>query len=341
MASKPRNLLKPLISRSVVSRKGTILIITLWSLFLLATFAVSLGNGVRQKIVLVGRLDERGKLHLIAEAGIKKAIVELRKESKGAYHSSEDSRWNDNPGAFKGIQLGDGTLDIFYDYIDDETGILEIRYGLIDEERKININKAGQTVLECLLRIVLDFDEIEAQELAASIIDWRDNDSELSIPLGSAEDRYYANLQYPYEAKDAEFEVLEELLLVKGMNRDIFEKIKGYITIYGNGKINVNTASKNVLLSLGLNEDIVEGIISFRNDKFFDNTSSIVPQFSQFSHLSASEIAQLSTITNQYLITKPGNFMIRSVAKLNNRRNASEVVSVVDHSGNILYWQEP
>jgi len=187
----------------------------------------------------------------------------------------------------------------------------------------------------------LDFDEIEAQELAASIIDWRDNDSELSIPLGSAEDMYYTGLQYPYEAKDAEFEVLEELLLVKGMDRDIFERLKSYITIYGEGRINVNTAQKNVLLSLGLNEDIAEGIITFRKDKFFNSPSDIVPRFSQFSHLSASEIAQLTTIADQYLITKPDNFMIRSVARLNNRKNKSEVVSVVRRNGDILYWQEP
>lgn len=329
--------------------KGSILIISLWSICLLTTFAVILGYGVRQKILLVQRFDERDKLHLIAEAGIKKAICQLNEQDSDTYDALKDD-WSNNIGVFKDINVGDGKFNICYNYIDAKSGMMETRWGLIDEERKININNSDLAVLARLFRVILGGDEVQAQELAASIIDWRDGDSELSIPLGSAEDSYYRYLRYPYEAKDAEFQTLQEILLVKGMDNNIFEKIKDYITIYGNGRININTTSKEVLLALGLNEGIVDKILSFRlgedeiigtsDDNIFETTSNIVPKLSQSYHLNDSEIAQLSITVERYLVTNSDYFMIRSLAKLNNRKNTNEVICVMNKSGKVLSWQE-
>lgn len=325
--------------RYLISNGASILILSLWSLCLLSTFAVILGYGARQKLTLVNRLDERDKLHFIAEAGIKKAISQLKEEPEKTYDALNDN-WSNNISAFKDIDIGDGKFSI----------LGESRYGLIDEESKLNINKANQTILERFFRVALNFDETQSQELAASIVDWRDTDSELSIPLGSAEDWDYRNLEYPYEAKDADFEVLREILLIKGMDENIFEKIKNYITIYGSGKINVNTASKIVLLALGLSQDLVDKIVSFRlgedgiigtsDDNIFEAPSNIVPKLSQFSHLSDSEIAQLSLIVDQYLVTNSNNFMARCIAKLNGKKKSSEVIAVINRSGKILSWEE-
>lgn len=337
------------------SRKGSILIISLWALCLLVSFAVSLSYGIRQKILLVQRLEERAKLRLVSEAGVKRAIAELKRQTETdeqqekAYDSLTDS-WSNNIGAFRDIKTGDGRFSIYYTYIDDESGVRVTQYGLVDEERKINLNEASQAVLENLFHIVLEFDEMAAQELAASIIDWRDSDSELAIPLGSAEDQYYRNLRHPYEAKDAKFELIDELLLVKGITPDAFERLKDYVTIYGGGGININTTSKEVLLSLGLQHNTVDKIISFRlgkdgmidtiDDNVFRERSSILSDLSQYINLSDAEVAELSRAINN-LSTRSDNFMVKSLATLDNRKNTTEVVSVVNKLGDILYWQEP
>ena len=337
------------------NRKGSILIISLWALCLLTSFAISLSYGVRQKILLVQRLEERAKLRLIAEAGVKRAIAELKDEVKAdeqqekTYDSLTDG-WSNNIGAFEDIKAGDGRFSVYSTYIDEESGVKVTQYGLVDEERKVNLNEANQTVLENLFRIVLGFDEVAAQELAASIIDWRDSDSELSIPVGSAEDSYYRSLKRPYEAKDAKFELLDEILLVKGVTPAVFDKLGDYVTIYGDGGININTTSKEVLLSLGLELNTVDKIISFRrgkdgiigtiDDNAFRERSSIVPDLSQYTDLTDGEVAELSRIVNR-LSTKSNNFIVRSLAKLDNRKNTSEVLSVVNKAGDILYWREP
>lgn len=352
------NLQKQSLYRLVLSDKGSILFLSLWSLCLLSIFAVSLGYGARQKIIVVQRLDERSKLRYIAEAGVRQAIIEVKRDDeqdeeeseKKDYDSLNDS-WCNNAGVFSGRRVGDGIFNVSYRYLDGNTGLVGTRYGLVDEERKININKADETLLRNLFCAVLNFSKMDAQEFAASIIDWRDSDSELSIPMGSAEDYDYRNREYSYEAKDAEFEVLEELLLVSGITREIFEGIKDYVTIYGNGKININTTSKEVLLALGLRPYVVEKIFSFRqgddgiigtlDDNVLKKSSDIVPKISQFADLSDSELAEFSNISNQYLVTKSENFIVKSIAKLNNRKNTTEVTCVINRSGDILYWREP
>ena len=97
-------------------------------------------------------------------------------------------------------------------------------------------------MIERLFRIGLGMDDMRAG-VAASIKDWRDKDSELSIPVGSAEDFLYRGLKYPYEAKDEDLESLDELL-VNGMTKDIFERIKDYVTVWGSGMVNINTAGR-------------------------------------------------------------------------------------------------
>lgn len=349
MALKPIRLQRQSASQLAASRKGSILMVTLWSLFLLVVFAIQLGYGVRQKLILIHRLEERNKLHYIAEAGVKQAIFELGKAAQGDYDSFSDT-WSNDIGVFKERRLGGGQFTVSYAHIDEKTGLVYTRYGVVDEQRKININRVDQNVLRQLLRIVLSYGKEEAQELAASIIDWRDKDSELSIPIGSAEDFDYQALRYSYEAKDSEFEVLEELLLVRGIDEDIFNKIGDYITIYGDGKININTASEAVLLALGLSQGLVDKIIAFRygengilgnaDDKVFVLATTIIPELSQYRSLSESELAELSRVVERNLVVKSNNFKIRSKSELNNKKETAEIICVIDRTGKILYWHE-
>ncbi len=328
--------------------KASILLLALWSLSLLTVFSVILGYGLRQKLSLVKRIDERERLRLIAEAGVRKALAELIRQETEGCNSLKDPVSND-PALFKDVYLEGGSFSVSYNFMNEPGGALETRYGLSDEESKINLNTSTPAVLKNLFA-ALGFDEVEAQELAASIVDWRDKDSQLSIPLGSAEDPYYHGLPYPYEAKDSEFESLDELLLVKGMTPEILEKLKDYVTVSSGGRININTASSLVLLSLGLDEDTADKIIRYRSandgilgnedDNVFMKTSDIVPHVSQAFPLSDSQISKLTIVIDQGLDVYSNNFMIKSTARLNNRKSGLKVVCIADIFGKILYWQE-
>ena len=339
-------------SRAAVER-GSILVLALWALSLLTIFALSIGYGVRQKIMLVKHLEVKDKLHFISEAGIKLALVKLRQEDPTPAFDALNEDWSNNIALFKDIKIGEGNFTISYDYPAPLSQIKNIRYGIMDEERKININKINQKIMRKLFQRVTELDYKEADDLAAAIIDWRDNDDEPL--LNGAENFYYHGLSLPYSSKDAEFEVLEELLLVRGMTAKIFDHVKPYITIFGQGAVNINTASSDVLTVMGLDESLVEKIILFRSgpdlqeatldDNIFTSPSSIVANLSQFSSLSPGEVAELSNLVSSGIITTLSkNFMIRSIAKLDNRKEISfKIVCIFEREelkGKVKYWRE-
>ena len=79
-------------------------------------------------------------------------------------------------------------------------------FGVIDECAKININTAPFEVLELLPTITPEF--------AAAIVDWRDEDDE--VTENGAEATMYSLQTLPYGCKNAPFETVEELRLVYG-----------------------------------------------------------------------------------------------------------------------------
>jgi DNA uptake protein ComE-like DNA-binding protein len=101
------------------------------------------------------------------------------------------------------VQLGDGFFWILNPSLDDDSAYY---FGIRDEASRINLNSATTDVLLKLPGTTA--------ELAASIVDWRDGDSD--VTPGGAESEYYLLLADPYYCKNAPFETVEELVLVKG-----------------------------------------------------------------------------------------------------------------------------
>jgi type II secretory pathway component PulK len=114
--------------------------------------------------------------------------------------------------------------------------------------------------------------------IVPAIIDWTDADDEIQyldfILTGDnkgAEDSYYANLSPPYQCRNGSFNILSELLLVKDITPRVYKELSPYLTVYGRGKININTASKLILQTLNKDIDdvLAEEIIEYRrNEKF-------------------------------------------------------------------------
>ncbi|MDB4349332.1 general secretion pathway protein GspK [Omnitrophica bacterium] len=234
--------------------KGAILIVTTWILAILTLFAIGIGFRVGLEIKLTGyKLDRLKALH-IAKAGIKKAIIEKWKEyaegkSLGVDAFSES--WSNNKDYFKNAKVGEGVFMLSYLPGElDRSDKKIVLYGLEDETSRININSSKSTPLLKNLLLESDIDLEEAERIVAAIEDWRDEDN-VPKSAGGAEDSYYQTLDTPYATGGRDFIVPEELLLVRGITEELFyDKLKGYITVYGEGKININTASEDVLTAL-------------------------------------------------------------------------------------------
>lgn len=69
-----------------------------------------------------------------------------------------------------------------------------------------------------------------APELADSLLDWLDSDSDVSSSVG-AEDDYYLRLENPYRAANRALSSYEELRLVRGFNRDVLQNLAPVVTV--------------------------------------------------------------------------------------------------------------
>ncbi|MEA3305922.1 MAG: type II secretion system protein GspK, partial [Candidatus Omnitrophota bacterium] len=165
----------------------------------------------------------------------------------------------------------------------DEEGNSLYLYGAGDESGKLNINKIDKELLAELPGFSV--------ELASAVLDWCDEDS--LARADGAEDDYYKGLENPYECRNAAFSVPEELMLVRGVTKEIYDKVKGIITVYGeSAAVNINTSPAEVLAVLvGVEfEELPAKIVNYRNghdelpgtedDRVFTDTKTIVVQLS-------------------------------------------------------------
>ncbi len=159
-----------------------------------------------------------------------------------------------------------GKTDGFLDFQGDLHAEIE------DEDGKINVNAIAEdrisspldsAVARALFATMLDpkldrlFEgenayaerKLGREEVIANLIDWIDANQQ-GIVSGAAEDYLYANYEERYTAKNAKFETLAELAMVRGIDDDLLAEIGNKLTVYSSGKINVNTAPPEVLAAL-------------------------------------------------------------------------------------------
>lgn len=334
------------------SRKGSVLIFAIWLTLFLSIFAVQIGLRVRQRAHFLSRLETRSQLSLMAESGIKKGISLIRadhKRSPGRFTPYSKYFRHNNPLHFRNIMTNAGEVNVSYTYVDQSLNGPRTNYGVVDEESKLNINTIDGTSLRNLFEIVLGQASSEAQDLADAIIDWREMGTVL--PSGFYSDDYYGSLKHPYEPKNSSFETLDEILLLSPINRRIYDTVLRYVTIYGDGQININTASREVLLALGLDDKLVEKIISVRrgtdglefttDDYIFDKTFDIASEIKNFVELTPREINQIDSLNNARRIKTTSNYyMIRSQALIRSKyhHEALCVFNLKDNS--IEYYRE-
>jgi Type II secretion system (T2SS), protein K len=92
-------------------------------------------------------------------------------------------------------------------------------YGIVDECSKLNLNTNIVTNSGAFSTQLLTLPTPMTQDVADAIWDWRSNAAQATSD--GAESDYYSSLTPPYECKNALYETVEELLLVRGVTPQI------------------------------------------------------------------------------------------------------------------------
>lgn len=135
-------------------------------------------------------------------------------------------------------------------------GIGHFSYRLTDEEARLHINTATPDRLDRLLQ-ALGVDKSHRDTIVDSILDWIDANDEHRLN-GAESDDHYLKLPVPYRARNGRLESINELLQIKGVTPELFRGGAGgpaladFVTVRGQGLVNINTAGDVVLRALGL-----------------------------------------------------------------------------------------
>jgi type II secretory pathway component PulK len=174
--------------------------VTIWVVLVLAGLALVFARSMRVAAILAANHTASLQAECIAEGARQYLLAQLETDEQTAVLT--------NATPYEAMHVGQGYSWVLRSNLEDDR---QLDYGLTDEAGKINLNSAS---LEMLLKL-----PGMTAELAASIIDWRDQDGELSP--GGAENEYYLLLPEPYNCKNAPIETVEEILLIKGASAEL------------------------------------------------------------------------------------------------------------------------
>jgi general secretion pathway protein K len=243
------------------SKQGAALLVALWVLVILSLIVGSFAFEVQLESMLVSHKRKKFRAEMMAYSGIEYARAILDKRSEAKQLEIEDMGDEDENGFLHAalyirrglsttseIELGDGRFSVTLESA--EAG------------RNINLLTRGEwlNILE-----MANMPSTEWDMMIDCLIDWMDQGDLHQLNGAESDDPFYQDLGYP--VKNGPLDSVEELLLVKGWGEDILYGkesddesdaifgIANLLTVWGDGKVNLNTASTDVMLSFAEYED--------------------------------------------------------------------------------------
>jgi len=314
--------------------KGSVLIVTLFIVFLLSVIALSLAYSTRLRMNLLKRRIERVKSYYIARGALFLVFEELEKDRSVSESDSFNEDWF--------LKFSDGRkvrcLD-FYSSAGDKRGSYKVF--ISDEESKININTASVDTLDKLLS---NFKGVDSRRMAEEIVSYRNNKKPL--------DKFYT-VHELLAIKDMSNNVFfgedrndDVILYPRGIDRDnilsLYEGqsalelgLKDLVTVYTQGRVNINTASFLVLSSMpGMSPRLAKSLIDERKNKPFESLEDV----KKIAGISENVYTDIS----KWAVVKSDCFRILIAARADNKITR-HILVIADRSRDyckIRYWRQ-
>lgn len=254
----------------LTDNRGFALILTVLMVSLMVVLTLHFSRSVRSALYASANLKDGVRTGYMARSGFNCAVALLSEDAAFSDCDSLLEPWADSKrlSAFSTTLFEDGYFEL---EIVDLAGKVQINK-LVDN--KGNFNEEQKAMVERFLSAdQFGLNDEAIGNLIDAIKDWIDPDDEPT--RFGAENAYYQGLTHPYSCKNGPLESLGELLAIKGMSQELFygtDKTPGiypYLTVHGEGRININTANPLILNALAEEIDaaMVEEMIHYRMDQ--------------------------------------------------------------------------
>jgi len=269
--------------------RGVALLITLSIITVLVVITLELNRKARYTAISAALNRDRLTLNYMASAGIQAGMSLLVKDKKDSDADFLQEDWS-NP-----EKIGQLLEEIPFERgqvglkITDELGKIQVN-ALVSFPEGQNFNAQQEQLwirfLEQFISQDMDAEDLKPTAIVNSIKDWLDSgDDDAITGLQGAESDYYQSLDPPYPCKNNPLDHLGELVLIKGINPDLFYSqetttgISQYLTVYGmtdlggnaftyQGKININTADPAVIAAIlpAESQDLAQAMVEYRRE---------------------------------------------------------------------------
>ncbi|MGA2221509.1 MAG: type II secretion system minor pseudopilin GspK [Verrucomicrobiia bacterium] len=248
--------------RDLSQSRGVAMVIVLWVIMVLSLLISGFAFTMQVETQVASFSRKELKAEMLARSGIEVARMQLMLHMTSPTESGFDALnqdWATNETLYVDHELGDGKYNV----------------KITDEESKLPINLLSQDQLRRLMDL-LGIDPSDGDVIVDSILDWREPGD--LHRLNGAKSDYYESLSPPYSAKNAPLDRVEELLLIRGVTKEIYDGtpatedeparpgLKNLFTTTSSGQVNINTASSIVLQTiLGLDDTHVAALLTRRD----------------------------------------------------------------------------
>ena len=253
---------------------GAALIVALWVLIILSLLMSAFAFDMHIEAGITSFYRKRMKAQYLARAGVEYAKLLLVKSFKGNNEPEADEAKEEE--RVRAINLSRG---VALSGLSQELGAGKFSVSIMPEPGRRNINHLDDADWE----EILDQGGVPNEmwpDLIDCFNDWVDESDEHRLNGAESDDPFYE--ERGYEVKNAPLDTVDELLLIKGFTpalvyggadperEDVYYTgIAQLLTTWGEGKVNVNNASREVLLTLGTDQSpvpdfVIEDIIAGR-----------------------------------------------------------------------------
>jgi len=209
----------PNTKKASTTRRGVVLVAVLVVIVLLSLAGYQYSELMLAEYKVSEQAHRAAQSRAFADAGVHYAAAMLSNPDN-FYGILSGNPFN-NEQAFRGIPIeGDGGPNGYFSLIAPSMDGSGVVYGVMDEGGKINLNAlmkldpTGELAHGILMKL-----PNMTEEIVNALIDWMDADSDTRP--GGAESDYYMGLNPPYRAKNGMIDSIDELLLVKGITREL------------------------------------------------------------------------------------------------------------------------
>jgi general secretion pathway protein K len=292
----------------ITNNKGVALILVLLMVSVIVVLTLQLNVSSRSQVHEAANLGDGIRVLYIAKSGLF-AGMGLLSEDRGDADTLNEA-WS------RTEALSEQSKSYF------DGGYLELV--IEDETGKININKlvtanGFNNAMKDLMKRLLSqpqfqLQDREIEDLLYAIKDWIDADSEVTAT--GAENAYYQGLGKSYTVRNGPMESIDELLMVRGVTRELFygtperSGLARFLTVQGEGSVNINTAPKEVLRALApsITEDAAN-----RMDDYRKNPANNLTEPSWYRRVPGLENTAIDSVT---VVTKSEYFQIAATGHL-------------------------